>query len=521
MNIKENVGLTDVENKDVGVACPTYVAAIREFRKTQKQKEDANKVREAEKLQEKPKSPEMNKGAKEMKLEKLMLEESLFNESVEDAKSLDGEYIEFPNGEVFTIYYEDGKLIAGGLTNAGLMPEFEIEYDDDFSADWNLQVLYDVCVKEMPELLNYVDESIKTRQGIRKISGLREGASEYVIDNVGIDEGTLDRDEIEGTIYGHEGDETYFDTVKFKLDKDKEDVEITYINSIFTEEEKEKIKEILLDNIKTNFSGLLEESKGVPDVAGFVKEIKEIVKPEDIDTHESDLYVKVSPEVTKLLKKYNMLDNPLLSKFIDQIEHVEWYDIPFGNLDELIKEKEKINESKQLNEGAGAGYTIEGELSDIRINKINDVTIEDGETAFGTPAKFAKIDLDADAIFDGVAESYYDGVPIEDAEVKITSISVNPNLLYDLGLPEFKYGDIELVDLQDRLGYGTTVKFKSDVIGGGWLHVPFNNKVESNRVDDGYRAFIDGIRFEFVDPTVVDYIDKGVQGELDEEPVED
>lgn len=94
------------------------------------------------------------------------------------------------------------------------------------------------------------------------------------------------------------------------------------------------------DSLKQITKDYLSESAGEPDVASFVEEIKLVVDPEDIDTHESDIYVKVSPKVTEILKKYNMLDNPLLSKFIDEIDHEEWYEIPFGNLGKRIKKKE-------------------------------------------------------------------------------------------------------------------------------------------------------------------------------------
>ena len=64
--------------------------------------------------------------------------------------------LEFPNGGdniVLNVEYKDGKLIAGNATNAGIIPEFEIEYDKDFDFDWNLDVLYNVIVKEHPEYL--------------------------------------------------------------------------------------------------------------------------------------------------------------------------------------------------------------------------------------------------------------------------------------------------------------------------------------------------------------------------------
>lgn len=567
--LKENMSeLADVENKDFGVVDNVYAAAIRDFRKTKKQKEDAVKVKDAEKLDEKPKKPEMNRGAKQMKLEKLMLEESLFesvngvmtrdellkdsnlkdvfnklqdennillsnwrdfndlesfayagtihhdtdrdgseilfcqhfgssavkytlekfrwlieeifdekglhflltsikefndkkeefynrefdkrqkeldglNESLEDAEKLRGEYFEFPNGEVFTIDFKDGKLIAGGLTNAGVMPEFEIEYDDDFSADWNLQVLYDVCIEARPELLGrYSDEylkerdtkqeSIKTRRGVRKLGGLREGIEKCCI--------KYWRDEVARD----QGDSDIYET---GLDK----------------EHAIDIAKRLVDR-------------------GNAASVEVLKSPsEEIETEDDIVVFGYDGEET-------------------------WGE---------ESETKGLKESKQLNEGAGAGYTIEGELHDIVVNKINNIEIHDDKTAFGTPAKFARIDLDADALFDGSANSYYYGDTLDDAKVKIISLDVNPNLIYDLGLPEFEYDKIELQDLNDRMGFGSTLKFKSDVIGGGWSHLPFDGKVKSTRVDNDYMSYVDGIEFEFIEPSDVEFIDKAVQGETE------
>lgn len=80
--------------------------------------------------------------------------------------------LEFPNGGgniVLNVEYKDGKLIAGSATNAGIIPEFEIEYDKDFDLDWNLNVLYNVIVEEHPEYLEMkgMKESIKTRKSVR------------------------------------------------------------------------------------------------------------------------------------------------------------------------------------------------------------------------------------------------------------------------------------------------------------------------------------------------------------------
>ena len=175
---------------------------------------------------------------------------------------------------------------------------------------------------------------------------------------------------------------------------------------------------------------------------------------------------------------------------------------------------QKLTES--LNEGAGAGYRIKGSLSDIKINSINDVETFEGESAFGTKLTFARIDLDADATFTGTAESYYYGGSIEGAKVKITSIEVNPNLIYDLHLEEFEYDKVTLEDLQDRLGYGSEIRFESDVIGGGWTHSTFDGNVIASRIDDDYKPYIDGVAFNFIDKHIIEYIDRAVQEDDDE-----
>ena len=48
---------------------------------------------------------------------------------------------------------------------------------------------------------------------------------------------------------------------------------------------------------------------------------------EDIDHHATDLYIRKTPESTELI---NRLDNKaLLSTFVDNIDHVTWYELPF------------------------------------------------------------------------------------------------------------------------------------------------------------------------------------------------
>jgi len=52
-----------------------------------------------------------------------------------------------------------------------------------------------------------------------------------------------------------------------------------------------------------------------------------LLPSEDIDHHETDLYIRKTPESTKLINRLN--NKALLSTFIDNIDHVTWYELPF------------------------------------------------------------------------------------------------------------------------------------------------------------------------------------------------
>lgn len=54
-----------------------------------------------------------------------------------------------------------------------------------------------------------------------------------------------------------------------------------------------------------------------------------LLPPEDIDHHETDLYIRKTPESTKLINKMKYKDSGLLTTFVDNIDHAVWYDLPF------------------------------------------------------------------------------------------------------------------------------------------------------------------------------------------------
>lgn len=59
--------------------------------------------------------------------------------------------LELQNGEKFAghIEYKDGKLIAGGATNTGILPEYSIDYDWDMSVDANLNNLCELILGDL------------------------------------------------------------------------------------------------------------------------------------------------------------------------------------------------------------------------------------------------------------------------------------------------------------------------------------------------------------------------------------
>ena len=67
---------------------------------------------------------------------------------------------------------------------------------------------------------------------------------------------------------------------------------------------------------------------------------KQKMNSEDIDHHESDLYLKVNEVSKRLVNEYDFKNN--VTTFISNIEpHVPWYDIPFAYAPYYIKEMEE------------------------------------------------------------------------------------------------------------------------------------------------------------------------------------
>ena len=78
----------------------------------------------------------------------------------------------------------------------------------------------------------------------------------------------------------------------------------------------------------------------MPDKIGFNeihRELKKVCAPDEIDHHESDLYVKVKPETTRIIFRYEHIVN--VERFIDNFTHTLWYCIYWAYNPELDKEE--------------------------------------------------------------------------------------------------------------------------------------------------------------------------------------
>ena len=60
----------------------------------------------------------------------------------------------------------------------------------------------------------------------------------------------------------------------------------------------------------------------------ILSEVKKKLPPEHVDHWQSDLYIKATPEAAAIIANYEYKN--LVTTFIDNIDHVLWYEIPFA-----------------------------------------------------------------------------------------------------------------------------------------------------------------------------------------------
>lgn len=152
----------------------------------------------------------------------------------------------------------------------------------------------------------------------------------------------------------------------------------------------------------------------------------------------------------------------------------------------------KIIESKALNEGPGAGYTIKGTIENVKVNKV----VITGRTK--DKDIMLKVDATAD-LKDVSCQSYMYGGEIESTPIHIFDVHVE------------SYGDDEdLYTPQEVAGIidGT----KIDVVyGGGWSHATFDGEIMADYNDFDNSHYMTYIGFEFTNKNAIEFVDSAVQ----------
>lgn len=95
--------------------------------------------------------------------------------------SIEGDMIDFPNGEYYYVGYNDGKISLDSAYNAGRAPEYSIDYDFEESIDTNLQRLYDHAIEKTPWLNgddDDLDESVEDDLGDDELNAFYKGYTE-------------------------------------------------------------------------------------------------------------------------------------------------------------------------------------------------------------------------------------------------------------------------------------------------------------------------------------------------------
>jgi len=151
-------------------------------------------------------------------------------------------------------------------------------------------------------------------------------------------------------------------------------------------------------------------------------------------------------------------------------------------------------ENKQLNEGPGAGYTVSGTLTNVKVNSIKNIKEVDR-----TDLVEYEVELDATADFDDVsANSYYYGGTIDSTPVSIIRARV-----------ELEDGEVTNEDVKYALE-GVKVEAK---LGGGWSHSTFDGTIECDYMSFENAPYLTSVLFKLTDERAINYLDKAVQNE--------
>jgi len=177
--------------------------------------------------------------------------------------------ISFENGEVLYIVKDGNKLYAGSATNSGVFHDYEMDYDDTFSRDVNLQNFYDKICEENPDLCSdggtneSLKESTSSELAMEDIMNLCIKNDWYSHGDVASYEGMLtkaskgemSKEDIAQDIYEHSANGTDYDKVLDELNKlsslkESKDLSTTNVTKKLKESVGSKLNDLPKDTTK-------------------------------------------------------------------------------------------------------------------------------------------------------------------------------------------------------------------------------------------------------------------------------
>lgn len=239
-----------------------------------------------------------------------------------------------------------------------------------------------------------------------------------------------------------------------------DEAESSFENDKLTAEEYEEFIQNIYSLIKDRAEDeqIMLENKSIKteseefEVSELKKKAQEILPAEDIDTHDSDLYIKVSPEATELLSHMKDKDSGLLKKFRSPVDENIWYEIPFANMqddakDKLSTNKEIEKESLEQNDEDGWGEDVL-EICEPFFEKVEQTMYEVrnarrgsyahfGDTVLDLAAWMGELSMEAEAVqseLDNMQEQLQESDirQITPAEKKILKAAQTSNSKYNL-----------------------------------------------------------------------------------------
>lgn len=187
----------------------------------------------------------------------------------------------FPDGTIYYVALENGKLIAGTMLDNDLGRHYEVDYDEDLSYDENLDNLYSEIIENQPSLLD--DNFTEDLDNEIELEVVDEEQPEEDTDE---ELYNLDLDNLEDNIWEDEIPEEFDDQMDY-LASDEEEAIDGYKQVIDKVEDK---------NVKTQLKKIETEEKAHKD---FLDKVKENPKAE---------YVEPLPEENKTEEEEEVVD---------------------------------------------------------------------------------------------------------------------------------------------------------------------------------------------------------------------